>query len=73
MALDIKVNFLAKDSIFIFGIKHFFTWLGGIPVNRDMPKQAKKYVSDLGHTREAILLGITPEGTRKKKNGKQVF
>ena len=66
LALDIKVNFLAKDSIFIFGIKHFFTWLGGIPVNRDMPKQAKKSVSDLGHSREAILLGITPEGTRKK-------
>ena len=66
LALDIKVNFLAKDSIFKFGIKHFFSWLGGIPVNRNAPIGAKKFISNLGHERDAILLGITPEGTRKK-------
>ena len=66
LALDIKVNFLAKDSIFKFGIKYFFSWLGGIPVNRDAPIEAKNFISDLGYKRDAILLGITPEGTRKK-------
>ena len=51
---------------FKFGIKHFFSWLGGIPVNRNAPIGAKKFISNLGHERDAILLGITPEGTRKK-------
>ena len=64
--LNIKIKWLGKDSIFKPGFKWFFNWLGGIPVNRDEPNALIEHVVRIVEKEKAIVIAMTPEGTRKK-------
>ena len=64
----LRVNYLAKHTLFQGAFGWFFYYLGGIPVDRASP-DAKDVVSQVVEefkVREQIWLGIAPEGTRKK-------
>ena len=64
--LNIKIKWLGKDSIFKPGFKWFFNWLGGIPVNREEPNALIEHVVRIVEKEKAIVIAMTPEGTRKK-------
>ena len=66
LGLNINIRWLGKDSIFKPGFKWFFNWLGGIPVNREDPNALIDNVIKIVEKEEAIVIAMTPEGTRKK-------
>ena len=66
LAIDIKVKFLAKKSIFVPIFKIFLNKLGGIPVDRDNPELLVQKIADYSKNNEGVLIAVTPEGTRKK-------
>ena len=66
LAIDIKVKFLAKKSIFVPIFKILLNKLGGIPVDRDNPELLVQKISDYSKNNEGVLIAVTPEGTRKK-------
>ena len=66
LAIDIKVKFLAKKSIFVPIFRILLNKLGGIPVDRDNPELLVQKISDYSKNNEGVLIAVTPEGTRKK-------
>lgn len=65
-ALDIKISFLGKHSIFVWPLRRFLLRFGGIPVER---RNSHGVVTQLAATfaRESqLILGLAPEGTRQK-------
>ncbi len=66
LAIDIKVKFLAKKSIFVPIFKILLNKLGGIPVDRDNPELLVQKIADYSKNNEGVLIAVTPEGTRKK-------
>lgn len=66
LALDIRLRWLGKHSLFKKPFDGFMTWLGGVPVNRT---QAEGFASSAVATirdADTFILAITPEGTRSK-------
>ena len=66
LAIDIKVKFLAKKSIFVPIFRILLNKLGGIPVDRDNPELLVQKIANYSKNNEGILIVVTPEGTRKK-------
>lgn len=66
MALDMKANWLAKHTIFKPPVRKLFFWLGGIPLDRTNPAGVVEQVATEIRQSEQIIIGIMPEGTRKK-------
>lgn len=67
--LDLELSWLGKHHIFKGPGGKFFSWLGGIPVNRSAPQGLVQQVIDVFHEREELVLSIPPEGTRGKVDG----
>jgi 1-acyl-sn-glycerol-3-phosphate acyltransferase len=65
-ALGLRVRFLAKHTLFNPGLGWLMRWCGGIPVIRDTPQGAVTDAVEMIAREERILLGIAPEGTRKR-------
>ncbi len=66
-ALGIKASFLGKDSIFRWPILgRLFYRIGGIPVDRSKSHRLVDSVVGIFQERDRLMLGISPEGTRKK-------
>ena len=60
----LKINFMAKHTLFKFPQGLFFRAVGGIPVDR---RSAHGLVEKMTHefnSRSSLILGIAPEGTR---------
>ena len=66
LASGIKFNFLAKDEIFWGPVGYVMRKLGGLPVNRRANTHFVTQIAEEFHKRENLVIGITPEGTRKK-------
>ena len=66
MAFDIKANWLAKHTIFVFPFKGLFNALGGIPLDRDNTKGVAEQIADKIRASDQLVIGIMPEGTRSK-------
>ena len=64
-ALDIPVCFLAKKSLFDSPFGWLFYALGGLPVDRTGGKNTVQSVAELFDGRDALVLGLSPAGTRK--------
>lgn len=65
-ALQRKVHFMAKHSLFVGPLGPLLKWLGGIPVDR---RQRHNFVGQMAaefSQREDMVLIITPEGTRSR-------
>jgi len=65
-SLNFSAHFIGKASLFKPPFGFIFKWLGGIPVNRDKNNNLVETVVNLYNEREKLILGIAPEGTRKK-------
>ena len=65
-ALGVRMNFVAKKSIFRPPFGWFFRWLGGFPIDRSKRSNYVGSVVDLIKKTDYFVLVIAPEGTRKK-------
>ena len=65
-AIDLRANFVGKAPLFKPPFGFIFRWLGGAPVNRTKNTNMVDSIVDIYKTRERFILGISPEGTRKK-------
>jgi 1-acyl-sn-glycerol-3-phosphate acyltransferase len=72
-AIGIRVRFLIKHTLFWPPLGWFFTWCGGIPVNRTAPQGLVAQAVEIIERAPQIFLAITPEGTRKGKEWKSGF
>jgi 1-acyl-sn-glycerol-3-phosphate acyltransferase len=65
MALGLDAKWLGKHTIFRGPVGALMRWLGGIPVDRTSSHDVvAQCVTQFGQ-RERMVLGLTPEGTRK--------
>ena len=66
LSLKMKIYWLGKHSLFKKGVTRLLKSLGGIPVNRNDSKNIINDVLDIANREGGILIGLSPEGTRKK-------
>lgn len=64
-AVELRVSWLGKHSIFRTPFKSSLRWLGGIPVNRSASHGVVGECVRAFATAPALMLALTPEGTRK--------
>ena len=62
--LGLKTSYLAKHSLFRFPLGPIMRGLGGIPVDRRAPQGMVGQLLTQFSSREQLVVGITPEGTR---------
>lgn len=65
-SLDLKLNFLGKDSIFIWPVSIFLKSAGGIAINRRSPHGVVGQLVTEFSNKQQLVLAIAPEGTRSK-------
>jgi 1-acyl-sn-glycerol-3-phosphate acyltransferase len=65
-AFRMRCVWMGKQSLFRppFGV--LFTWLGGIPIDRSSSQSVVGQAVQAFQSREEIIMGISPGGTRKK-------
>ncbi len=66
LALDIRVHWLAKHSIFKPVVRPLLVGLGGIPVNRSQPGGVAEDIARRIREADEMIIAITPEGTRSR-------
>jgi 1-acyl-sn-glycerol-3-phosphate acyltransferase len=64
-ALELRVSWLGKHSLFKAPFKGFLQWLGGIPVDRGASHGVVGACVKAFEAAPALLLALAPEGTRK--------
>ena len=65
-AINAKVNFIGKSSLFKFPHGFIFRWLGGHPVDRSKRTNFVDSIIEIYQKEERFAMVIAPEGTRKK-------
>ena len=65
-ALDLRLAFLGKHTIFRWPFGAFLRWMGGIPVDRTSPHGVVNESIDGFVRAERRILAIAPEGTRRR-------
>lgn len=66
LSLDMEVHWVAKHSIFRWPIGRLLRALGGLPIDRSRPEGVTETIANRIKSSEAMIVGITPEGTRSK-------
>ena len=64
-AVELRVSWLGKHSMFFFPFKRCLRWLGGIPINRSASHGVVGECVRAFAAAPALMLALTPEGTRK--------
>ncbi len=65
-ALGLRASWLGKASLFRGPAAWYMRWLGGIPVRRDRHEGVVEDTVEAFRAREQLVVGLSPEGTRKK-------
>lgn len=65
-SLGIRISFLGKDSLFRGPLGPMMRWLGGIAVDRSVSRDRVAEMVEVFGSRDRLVVGLTPEGTRKK-------
>lgn len=66
LALDMHIHWLVKHSVFRRPVAGLLARLGGIPINRSRPEGIAESIAGRLNDADAMMIAITPEGTRKK-------
>ena len=65
-AFKLKLRYLIKQEWVKGPLAPFFNWTGAIKINRAQPGNLVKTLTNLLKDSDHLMLGITPEGTRKR-------
>ena len=65
-AVDLKVYFIGKHTVFTGLLGKFMKYMGGIPVDRSKPGGLIKDLLRQVEDKKNGLIGLAPEGTRSK-------
>ena len=65
-ALELRVRFLGKHTLFDPWLGWLMRWLGGTPVMRDTPQGAVSAAAAFIEREPQVLLGLAPTGTRTR-------
>jgi len=65
-ALDLRLTFIGKHTLFRWPLAPVLRWMGGIPVNRSSPHGVVGEAVRGFESVEQRVLAIAPEGTRKR-------
>lgn len=65
-ALELRVRFLGKHTLFNPWLGWLMRWLGGTPVVRDTPQGAVSEAAEFVAREPRVLLGLAPTGTRTR-------
>ena len=65
-ALDLRLAFIGKHTLFRWPFGAFFRWIGGLPVDRSSPHGVVEESVRAFAAVERRILAIAPEGTRKQ-------
>ncbi len=66
LSLKLSANWLGKHTIFVWPLSTLLRWLGGIPIDRSLQKGTVDQIVELFQSREQLVIGLSPEGTRKR-------
>jgi 1-acyl-sn-glycerol-3-phosphate acyltransferase len=66
-ATGLKVSWMGKKSIFKWPFAGVFRWMGGIPIDRNVRHGVVEQTIETFKSRDQLIIGIAPEGTRKIK------
>jgi len=64
--IKLKINFVAKKTLFKFPFGWFFRALGGSPVERKSNENQVEAIARLFKEKDVFRMALAPEGTRKK-------
>jgi 1-acyl-sn-glycerol-3-phosphate acyltransferase len=67
-AFKLKLNWLAKESLFRWHFGGLIRWLGGIPINRSKSCDVVARSIQTFKDKKKMVIVVAPEGTRKKAN-----
>jgi len=67
-ALKLDVHWMGKHTLFRWPWGWFFRALGGFPVYREQSLNLSQQMAELFACSERLILALTPEGTRGKKD-----
>lgn len=65
-ALDLRLSFIGKHTLFGWPFGRLLRWMGGIPVDRGHPQGIVGDSVDAFNRMQRRILVIAPEGTRKR-------
>ena len=65
-SVPIHLTWVGKKQLFVGPLNNFFRMLGGIPVDRSVHTGFIEQISHQFDTREEMIFGLTPEGTRSR-------
>jgi 1-acyl-sn-glycerol-3-phosphate acyltransferase len=65
-ALDLRLAFIGKHTLFRPPFGGMFRWMGGIPVDRTSPHGVVEQSVEAFRRMDRRVLAIAPEGTRKR-------
>lgn len=64
--IDLNAHFVAKKELFRWPFGHYFTAVGGTPLDRKPGQNKVEMMADLFKEKDEFRLALSPEGTRKK-------
>ena len=67
IALDVKLRFLAKHTLFWWPLGSLLRWFGAMPIDRRNTASTVQQLIAAFETEQRMLLALAPEGTRKWK------
>ncbi|MGE0557875.1 MAG: 1-acyl-sn-glycerol-3-phosphate acyltransferase [Burkholderiales bacterium] len=65
IALELRVSFIAKHTLFRWPMGWFMRWLGGIPIDRAHPEGFADQMIGVFGSGGPLWLAVAPEGTRR--------
>lgn len=65
-ALNLRLHFLAKDSLFFWPFGIWLKYIGGMPINRRAAHGVVGQMVDKFEQKEQLIIVVAPEGTRSK-------
>lgn len=66
LALRVDARWIAKHTLFRGPCGPLMSWLGGIPVDRRASHGFVEQIADRYRQQSQLVIGVTPEGTRKR-------
>lgn len=65
LKLQLKLNWMGKNTLFMFPFGGFMRWLGGIPIDRSQHHGVVDQVVEQYQQNPQLVVLVPPEGTRK--------